>query len=490
MHQHRTSYPVRAVSRAVIKKRAAKLRFTWLLVGAGFGVGCVVAMINPFSFDFNTTPSVEMAVEEPATPAAAETPPQEVALIDETGAEVGQQPVPAETASAQDQYPLTLALRVENGDTMITLLTDAGVAHDEAYNIVQAMGKNFDPKKLGVGKSVSVVLEKAEGAAAPTIARMVMPTSLTSSIEITRGAADGFSVKKVDAPVERKYAHVGGRIDSSLYETGTKVGIPAALLSEIITAYSYDVDFQRDIRQGDAVDVLYERMETKEGAVAGYGSIIFAELELGGRPMKIYRYVDKQGNSDYYNEKGESVRKALLRTPINGARITSGFGMRNHPLLGYSKMHRGVDFGAPTGTPIYAAGDGTVEIAAAKNGYGNYLRLRHNNSYATAYAHISRFASGIAPGRKVKQGQIVAYVGSTGMSTGPHLHYEVLVNNAQVNPSSVKFKTGTVLKGTELASFRKTVQQIETQLAAIPRGGKVLAMANLDNAPLKPRATQ
>ena len=208
------------------------------------------------------------------------------------------------------------------------------------------------------------------------------------------------------------------------------------------------------------MDVLFERLETKNGEVAGHGDILFADLDLGDRDLKIYRYVDKNGHADYYNEKGESIRKALLRTPVNGARISSGFGMRNHPILGYTRMHRGVDFAAPVGTPIYAAGDGTVGYAGRKGGYGNYMRIRHNGTYASAYAHISRFASGMSEGHKVKQGQIVAYVGQTGMATGPHLHYEILVNGEQVNPANVKFKTGGALQGKELAAFRNNVSRI------------------------------
>jgi murein DD-endopeptidase MepM/ murein hydrolase activator NlpD len=287
-----------------------------------------------------------------------------------------------------------------------------------------------------------------------------------------RNISDGdvsFEVKKIATPVDRKMARAGGRINSSLYETGISSGIPANLLADVINAYSYDVDFQRDIQPGDAVDVLFERIETKDGTIVGHGNILFAELALSGKTMKVYRYVDKSGNAGYYNEKGESVRKALLRTPINGAKITSGFGMRNHPLLGYSRMHRGVDFGAPTGTPIYAAGDGVVDFLGHKGGYGNYLRIKHNGKYASAYAHISRYAKGIANGRHVKQGQVIAYVGATGMATGPHLHYEILVNNAQVNPSKVKFKTGNVLQGKELASFHKNMEQIHAALNHTPR---------------------
>jgi murein DD-endopeptidase MepM/ murein hydrolase activator NlpD len=207
--------------------------------------------------------------------------------------------------------------------------------------------------------------------------------------------------------------------------------------------------------------------------VASNGNFVFSELNLGGRVLKIFRYTDKNGNSDFYNEKGESIRKALMKTPINGARITSGYGMRNHPISGYTKMHRGIDFGAPIGTPIYAAGDGVVQAASVRNGYGNYLKIKHNSQYSSAYAHLSRYASGIAPGKHVKQGQIVAYVGMTGAATGPHLHYEILVNNVQVNPANVKFKTGTVLQGKELVAFRENMNKIEARLASISRGNTV-----------------
>jgi murein DD-endopeptidase MepM/ murein hydrolase activator NlpD len=305
-----------------------------------------------------------------------------------------------------------------------------------------------------------------------------MPISPTATVQLSRQKNDGFTAKKIDAPVEHKLARAGGTIDSSIYETGVSSGLPPALLSEIISAYSYDVDFQRDIKQGDSMDVLFERTQTKDGVATGHGNIIFAELDLGDRELKIYRYVDKSGSSDYYNEHGESIRKALLRTPINGAHITSGYGMRMHPLLGYSKMHRGIDFGAPLGTPIYAAGDGTVDFIGRKGGYGNFLKIKHNAKYASGYGHISRFASGLTPGSKVKQGQIIAYVGSTGMSTGPHLHYEIMINDEQVNPSNVKFKNGNVLQGRELAAFRRNVEQIQANLNATPHNKTDVAMAD------------
>lgn len=371
--------------------------------------------------------------------------------------------------AAPSLYPLMLDLKVDNGDTLMTILTDTGVSYQEAHNAVDSIRTLYDPKKLDIGQNVSVTLSKPEGVAQPIISSLNVPVDNLSSVQVVRkdiGDKAHFAAKEIKAQVFHKTAHAGGRIDSSLYETGMAHGIPAGVLNELITAYSYDVDFQRDIHSGDKINVLFDRLQTKEGTVASNGNVLFAELTLSGKAIKIFRYADKAGNADYYNEKGESIRKAMLRTPVNGAKITSSFGMRSHPILGYSKMHRGVDFGAPSGTPIYAAGDGVVSFSGKKGGYGNYLNIKHDKKYNSAYGHISRFASGMAPGKKVKQGQIVAYVGSTGMATGPHLHYEILVNNQQVNPSGVKFKTGNILGGKDLVAFKKNVSQIQAELAA------------------------
>lgn len=380
-------------------------------------------------------------------------------------------------ANTQANYPLSVDMKVGNGDTLMNILTDTGVSYEQAQNVIQCMGKLYNPKKLDVGQNVSVVVDKDAKGDELFIASLRLPVSETASIEVQRDKNDKYSAKTVQVELQREPARANGRIQSSLYEAAMASGVPANVLNEIITAYSYDVDFQRDIHEGDRFDVLFESVQTKDGQAVGSGNVLHAQLHLGDKTLKMYRYTDKTGNVDYYNEKGESLRKALLRTPVNGARITSSFGMRNHPILGYTKMHRGMDFGAPTGTPIYAAGDGTVTFVGKKGGYGNYLSIKHDQKYSTAYAHISRFASGISNGKKVKQGQIVAYVGSTGNSTGPHLHYEVLQNNVQVNPAGLKFKTGNTLSGKELANFKKTVSQLQAQLESTPTLKTNMAMA-------------
>ena len=462
-------YPVKIVSRAVVNRRFK--RASWLVLGTSLGMSCLLSAAHIMG----TSAFPSGRPLNPAYVASTTAVTKGIDVIAFSLPPVVPAHKPAPT------YPLSLALKAEDGDTLMSLLTDAGTSYEEARNVVDSMRAIYNPKRLDVGQKVSVVLDKpADNSTTPVIASVVIPASATSTIEITRkaGQAHSFEAKKIIEPVERRLAHAGGRIDSSLYETAVSTGIPTGLLSDVITAYSYDVDFQRDIQPGDSVDILYERPETKQGMAAGRGDILYAELTLSGYAIRIYRYVDKSGTVDYYNQYGESLRKAMLRTPINGATITSGYGMRNHPILGYSKMHRGVDFGAPTGTPIYAAGDGTVEFAGRKGGYGNYLKIKHGDKYASAYGHISRFASNVSPGRKVKQGQIVAYVGATGMATGPHLHYEILVNNEQINPANIKFKAGNSLAGKELAAFHKNMNQIEAQRASTPRKTDVAKLSS------------
>jgi murein DD-endopeptidase MepM/ murein hydrolase activator NlpD len=254
-------------------------------------------------------------------------------------------------------------------------------------------------------------------------------------------------------------------VNSSLYEAGLAAGIPAQVMVDMIRAFSFDVDFQREIQPGDSFELFFDRFVDGDGKVAKTGEIRFASLVLSGRRLSLYRHADRDGHADFFNEKGESVRKALLKTPIDGARLTSGFGNRSHPILGYSAFHKGVDFGAPTGTPIQAAGDGVIEKKGWFGGYGNYVRLKHNSEFATAYAHMSRFAPGIAEGSRVRQGQVIGYVGSTGMSTGPHLHYEILKRGAQVNPMGVKFPTGRRLEGVDLVNFRHAKARIDQAFA-------------------------
>lgn len=259
-----------------------------------------------------------------------------------------------------------------------------------------------------------------------------------------------------------------------------EVDLPTETLMQVLRAYSYDVDFQRDIQPGDSIEVLYEEKIDEQGEVVASGNVLFAALHTNGRSLRIYRHETGNGGTGFYNAKGESVRKALMVTPIEGARLSSGYGMRKHPILGYNKMHEGLDFAASTGTPIMAAGDGVVEYAGRRGSYGNYVRIRHPNQYKTVYAHLSGYAKNIKSGARVEQGQTIGYVGSTGRSTGPHLHYEVLYAGAPINPSKMDTKPGRSLEGEELQRFMLAKAELEELYASLEDATK-LAVAETDS---------
>jgi murein DD-endopeptidase MepM/ murein hydrolase activator NlpD len=267
--------------------------------------------------------------------------------------------------------------------------------------------------------------------------------------------------------ITRQYFAARAEIHSSLYEAGEREHVPHALMASFMRIYSHAIDFQRDIHPGDRFEVLYDQPMTSQGRAVGEGTIIYAAMTVGNKQKPIYRVTFSDDTVDYFDAAGQSIRRALLRTPVAAARITSGYGMRMHPLLGYSKMHKGVDFGAPTGAPIFAAGNGTIEDIGFRNGYGRYIRIRHNGSLATAYAHMSRFGANMHQGAHVTQGQVIGYVGMSGRATGPHLHFEVIANGQQVNPMSVNLPAGRALDGKMLTAFRKGQSRIKQEFATL-----------------------
>ena len=257
---------------------------------------------------------------------------------------------------------------------------------------------------------------------------------------------DKFDKKKIITNLNKKIIFKEGKISQSLYKTAIDLNVQPNIIIEFARIYGFQVDFQRDIRKNDNFQIMYEVFEDDNGKVFETGNIIFADLKLTGVNNTLY-YFDKKGNEGHFDQNGKSVEKALMKTPINGARLSSAFGMRKHPIDGYNKMHRGTDFAAPMGTPIMASGSGVVTRARWCGGGGNCVKIKHNSTYETIYAHMKNFARGIKEGVRVKQGQIIGYVGSTGKSTGPHLHYEVLVNGKQINSQKLKLPSGKTLKG-------------------------------------------
>jgi murein DD-endopeptidase MepM/ murein hydrolase activator NlpD len=356
-------------------------------------------------------------------------------------------------------------IEVRRGDTLFGLLTKAGLSDTEAQAASHSLTDVFSPSDLKVGQEITLKFASDVGPETGSDNKLVALTlqpSLERDVKLTRDAAGQFVAAAIDKPLTERIDRAAGQIDISLFEAARESGVPVGLIGDIIKAYSYDVDFQRDIHEGDSFEVMYERYDNEKGELAKAGRLLYASLTIGGKPAPIY-YFERDGDGEYFTGDGVAVRKSLLKTPIDGARITSGYGMRVNPILGYSAMHQGIDFGAPTGTPIFAAGNGVIEEIGWKNGYGKYIKLRHNGTYETAYAHTSKFASGLKKGSKVKQGQVIAYVGSTGRSTGPHLHFEIMVGGKHVNPSTVKTVASDKLNGKALKDFKAQVAAIQKQ---------------------------
>lgn len=368
-------------------------------------------------------------------------------------------------------------LKVSSGDTLMKILLKAGINRGDAHTAIEALRTAYDPRRLRVGQEIDVTFQPGRHEDMPhTFEGMRLNTGFNKSVFVARTTEGEYTAREETQELTTTLHRAEGKIDSSLYVAATKAGIPAALLMEFIFAYSFDVDFQRDIQKGDSFEIMYEKVSTEDGKRSKIGNIQFASLTLSGERLPIYRYEDKDGRIAYYNDKGQSAQKALMRTPINGARLSSGFGKRRHPILGYSKMHTGIDFAAPRGTPIFAAGDGVVDYAGRKGGYGKYIRIRHNSEFQTAYAHMRGFKKGMYKGKRVRQGDVIGYVGSTGRSTGPHLHYEILRNGRHTNPLRVRMPSGKKLKGTELARFMEVKSSYDQQyvdLAPVVSIGKL-----------------
>lgn len=364
--------------------------------------------------------------------------------------------------------PKEMDLEIGKGDTLAAVLNRAGVGASEAYKAVEAMKAEFDPRKIRPGQSLHVRMEPVGESDDDgyRMTHMGIAVDPFKSVSLTRDG-ENFKAGIEEKPVERRVYARSAPVEVSLYGSAAKAGIPNAVTAEVIRVMSYDVDFQRDIRRGDVLDVMYDQSETADGKGVRFGNVLYARLNVNGQDVSVYRYQMKNGDVDYFTADGQSIRKALMSTPIDGARVSSGYGVRKHPVLGYTKMHKGIDFAAPTGTPIYAAGDGTIEMMQRYSSYGNYVRIRHNSNIKTAYAHMSKFASGLGAGSRVKQGQIIGYVGATGRVTGAHLHYEVMMGGSQINPRSVKLPQGEILKGTELAAFKAKTQQLQRDFAEL-----------------------
>jgi murein DD-endopeptidase MepM/ murein hydrolase activator NlpD len=368
---------------------------------------------------------------------------------------------PTEPAEPAPVVADTRVVRVETGDTLMGLLVEAGIPPADAQEVITALRPVWNPRDLKVGQEIALQFT------AERLQELRFTPALDRDLIVQRADSGHFAARAEQRPLTRTVELATGAIHSSLFEAASDAGVPPTVLAEMIRAFSYDVDFQREIHPDDSFEMMFERLYDERGNAVGAGNLVYASMTLGTMHLRLYRYTPGNAGSDFFNARGESVRKALLRTPVDGARLSSGFGMRHHPILGYTKMHRGVDFAVPSGTPIMAAGDGVVRDAGWHGDYGNLVVLRHNGTFETAYAHMSRVAGNLHPGQRVRQGQVIGYVGATGRATGPHLHYEVRIRGQATNPMSVKMQPGQQLAGKELAIFQTVAAAVDHKLLAL-----------------------
>ncbi|MBL41822.1 MAG: peptidase M23 [Rhodospirillaceae bacterium] len=347
-------------------------------------------------------------------------------------------------------------LKIKKGGNISQTLVSSGINRYDTQLAVNAISKLINPKNILAGQKIQISHRDND------LFQIIIPITKVKSIYATKLDEKQFfhyeDIKELNKINKSSF----GIIESNLFLASKNSGVPTNITMEMIRIFSWDVDFQRDIKPNDKFEVIYECFYDTEGNFIKDGKILYAALKTNKKWNKLYFFPTKSKYPEYFNSKGESAKKALLKTPVDGARLSSRFGKRKHPILGYTRMHRGIDFAAPYGTPVMAAGNGTIEKASRNGGYGKYIRIRHKNNFKTAYAHLKSYARNIRPGKNVKQGQIIGYIGSTGVSTGPHLHYEVLRKGRQVNPLSLKLPTGRKLTGTEYKKFTKKIEEINS----------------------------
>lgn len=397
---------------------------------------------------------VETAEPAPAGPRADDLPPRPAPAIiaPPSPADAAREAVLRDTLA----HRVTETHRVRSGSTLANLLDSAGVDRADRHAAVLALNDVFDLRGLRAGTDVTLYLDRAahdESGEDANLIGLAFAPEEARLVHVARLADAGYRARDIRTPLTRRLARAQGEITQSLYVDATNAGANGQVVADIANILAYSVDFQREIQPGDAFDILFEEWVDPSGAAVRTGELYYVRFTPRGRNLEYWRFVNADDEVEFFDASGESAQRFLMRTPINGARLSSHYGRRRHPISGYSRMHRGTDFAAPTGTPVYAAGNGVVERANRYGGYGNYIRVRHANGYKTAYAHLNGFARGVRAGARVRQGQIIGYVGSTGASTGPHLHYEVLRNGDHVNPMTLDLPTGRTLEDAERAGF-------------------------------------
>jgi murein DD-endopeptidase MepM/ murein hydrolase activator NlpD len=383
---------------------------------------------------------------------------------------------------------------VKKGDTVTSILRDLGATPEEAKSIASTLGPRGRDGGLKEGQKLRILMAPAGQGPAQRLQPYRVIVANESTVEAVAALSDLGKYVAVDVQSMNTVTETadtgdddeddgtGVRLYQSIYETAMRNKVPAAVIEDMVRIYSYDVDFQRKVQPGDSFDVFFAGED--EGISTEKTEVLFASLTVGGETKKYYRFQTPDDSVvDFYDETGKSAKKFLVRKPVNNAIMRSGFGSRRHPILGYVKMHTGVDWATPYGTPIFASGNGVVEVAGLEGGYGKYVKLKHNNGYETAYGHMSAFAKGLEPGKRVRQGQVIGFVGSTGQSTGPHVHYEILVNGRFVDPMRIKLPRGRSLDGPLMASFEKERDRLDAMINSRGAGARVSDAAGTVGTP-------
>jgi len=347
---------------------------------------------------------------------------------------------------------LNIKHEIKNGDTIEKILSKYEIKNNQIQKIINQYKKYGSPSQLLVGNIIDIIIEEDPSLEKKSILKFSAPITKSSNIEIVKNSDNQIVSKKIITKLYKKKILAENIISKNLYSSAEEANINPDTIIEFARIFGFEIDFQRDVRKNDYFKILYEKYFDENGEYIKSGSILYAHMSVNGREISLYKFGDDKGYG-YFDINGKSVEKALMKTPINGARLSSSFGKRKHPILGYTKLHTGTDFAAPSGTPIMASGSGTVTRAKWCGGGGNCIKIKHNSTYETIYAHMKSFAKGMKIGRKVRQGEVIGYVGSTGMSTGPHLHYEVIINGKKVNSQKLKLPSGKVLKDNERTNF-------------------------------------
>ena len=350
---------------------------------------------------------------------------------------------------------------IKSGESIQKILQKLKIKNNEIQLVINHFKKYGNPNQLLVGNRIDIVVKENLSKKDNSIVKFSIPITKSTTIEIIRDEEDKITSKKIITKLYKRKILAENIIIKNLYSSAIKAKINPDTIIEFARIFGFEIDFQRDIRKNDYFKIVYDKFFDENGEFVKSGPIFYAHMSVNGREITLYKFGNDK-NYGYFDINGKSVEKALMKTPINGARLSSSFGMRKHPILGFTKMHKGTDFAAKSGTPIMASGSGTIVSAKWCGGGGNCIKIKHNSTYATIYAHMKSFARGIKKNKKVKQGQIIGYVGSTGMSTGPHLHYEVLINGKKVNSQKLKLPSGKVLKDNERKMFE--IHRIKTDV--------------------------